>query len=281
MFADTLKKCAKNAQRIYKLRTESPVGFWISSAMAGAYVGLAIILIFTLGNHAEPAQRPLIMGAFFGIALTLVIIGGAELFTGHTMYMTIAAKSGALKPGQAFFILPQTWLGNLIGSIGVAYLYFLAGGGHMLEDSSSVFHTIALAKVSNSVLVMFAKGMLCNWLVCLAIWLAARTEGAGKFIAIWWCLLAFIASGYEHSVANMTVFAMSWFGNHTDAYTMSLIWKNLFWVTLGNTASGVLFMGLGYWYATPKAERPMFGAKGAHAESEDNLSQEVAGQAAH
>ena len=101
---------------------------------------------------------------------------------------------------------------------------------------------MALAKTQAPALTLFMKGVLCNWLVCLAIW---------------WCLLAFIASGYEHSVANMTLFALSWFGAHSDAYTLGGIGHNLLWVTLGNTVSGALFMGLGYWYATPKAERPV------------------------
>ncbi len=61
--------------------------------------------------------------------------------------------------------------------------------------------------------------------------MAIRTEGTAKFLAIWWCLLAFIASGYEHSVANMTLFALSWFGHHSDAYTLSGIGHNLLWVT--------------------------------------------------
>lgn len=90
----------------------------------------------------------------------------------------------------------------------------------------------------------------------LAIWMAIRVEGAAKFIAIWWCLLAFIASGYEHSVANMTLFALSWFGNHSEAYTLAGIGHNLLWVTLGNILSGSVLMGLGYWYATPRTERP-------------------------
>lgn len=68
---------------------------------------------------------------------------------------------------------------------------------------------MALAKTTAPATVLFFKGALCNWLVCLAIWMAIRTEGTAKFLAIWWCLLAFIASGYEHSVANMTLFALS------------------------------------------------------------------------
>lgn len=256
MFADTINKCAANAARIARLSTDNPLGFWISSAMAGAYVGLAIILIFTLGNLLDPAVRPLVMGATFGIALTLVIIAGSELFTGHTMFLTLGVKAGSISHGQMWTILPQTWLGNLVGSVFVALLYFW-GGGSLLSVDTSLVHTVALAKTSAPTSVLFFKGVLCNWLVCLAIWMAIRTEGAGKFLAIWWCLLAFIASGYEHSVANMTLFALSWFGHHSDAYTLSGIGHNLLWVTLGNTLSGAIFMGLGYWYATPRAERPI------------------------
>lgn len=257
MFTDTLKKCAKNSARIVKLRSESPLGFWISSAMAGAYVGLAIILIFTLGNLLDPSLQPLVMGSFFGIALTLVIIAGSELYTGHTMYLTIGVKSQSIKLSDAFAILPQTWLGNLIGAITVAYIYNLAGGGKLLHYADSIVHSVALYKTTSPALVIFTKGMLCNWLVCLAVWMSMRTEGAGRFIAIWWCLLAFIASGYEHSVANMTLLTLSWLGDHGDTYTLAGIAHNLLWSTLGNTASGVIFMGLGYWYATPKNERPM------------------------
>ena len=227
-----------------------------AALMAGAYVGLGIILIFTLGNLLDPSVRPLVMGATFGIALTLVIIAGSELFTGHTMFLTFGVKAGSISHGQMWAILPQTWLGNLVGSVFVAMLYSW-GGGSLLPVDTSIVHSVALAKTTAPAMVLFFKGALCNWLVCLAIWMALRTEGAAKFIAIWWCLLAFIASGYEHSIANMTLFALSWFGNHSEAYTLAGIGHNLLWVTLGNTLSGAVFMGLGYWYATPKANRPV------------------------
>lgn len=256
MFTDTINKCTANAARITRLNRDNPLGFWISSAMAGAYVGLGIILIFTLGNMIEPALRPLVMGATFGIALTLVIIAGSELFTGHTMFLTLGVKAGTISHGQMWSILPQTWLGNLLGSVFVALLYYY-GGGSLLPVDNSLVHSAALAKTSAPAGVLFFKGALCNWLVCLAIWMALRTEGTAKFLAIWWCLLAFIASGYEHSVANMTLFALSWFGHHSEAFTLSGIGHNLLWVTLGNTLSGSVFMGLGYWYATPRSQRPV------------------------
>ena len=123
MFTDTITKCAANAARIARLSANNPLGFWVSSAMAGAYVGLGIILIFTLGNLLDPSVRPLVMGATFGIALTLVIIAGSELFTGHTMFLTFGVKAGTISHGQMWAILPQTWLGNLVGSVFVAMLY--------------------------------------------------------------------------------------------------------------------------------------------------------------
>lgn len=255
MYTDTINKCATNAARIVQFAKSNPLGFWLSSAMAGAYVGLGIILIFTLGNLIDPALRPLLMGATFGIALTLVVIAGSELFTGHTMFLTFGVKCKNITHKQMWFVLPQTWLGNLLGSIFVAITYFYAATP-LLSTDTSLVHSAALAKTSASASALFFRGILCNWLVCLAIWMANRVEGSAKFIAIWWCLLAFIACGYEHSVANMTLFSLSWFGNHSDNYTLAGIGHNLLWVSLGNIVSGAIFMGLGYWYATPKSERP-------------------------
>lgn len=258
MYTDTIKKCSNNAERIVKLADNNPLGFWISSAMAGAYVGIGIILIFTFGNLVDPSIRPLVMGATFGIALTLVIIAGSELFTGHTMFLAFGAITGQITWKDTLRVLPQTWMSNLIGSVFVAYLFFLAGGGNILPDASSFLHTAALGKTMAPASVLFFKGILCNWLVCLAIWMCQRVEGTGKFIAIWWCLLAFIGAGFEHSVANMTLFALSYFGHHSDAFTLAGIGHNLLWVSLGNIVSGAVFMALGYWFATPKSERPTF-----------------------
>ncbi|PSV38696.1 nitrite transporter NirC [Photobacterium sp. GB-27] len=260
MYADTIKKCSANAARIVEFADKEKFGFWLSSAMAGAYVGLGIILIFTLGNMVDPSIRPLVMGATFGIALTLVIIAGSELFTGHTMFLTFGVKTGQITVADTLRVLPQTWMGNLLGSVSVALLFFYAGGGKLLPDANSLLNNVALAKTDASASVLLFKGILCNWLVCLAIWMCQRVEGSAKFIAIWWCLLAFIASGYEHSIANMTIFALSWFGQHKEAFTLAGIGHNLFWVTLGNTISGVVFMGLGYWFATPRNQRPYLGS---------------------
>ncbi len=166
MYQETIEKCAAVAARIKSTSANNPLSFWIGSLMAGAYVGLGIILIFTLGNLVDPVIRPLVMGATFGIALTLVIIAGAELFTGHTMFLTFGVKTGKLNSTQAVGILAQSWTGNLLGSIVVAYLFYLGGGGQILPIDGSLVHKVALAKTTAPALVLFAKAFcVTGWYV--------------------------------------------------------------------------------------------------------------------
>ena len=90
--------------------------------------------------------------------------------------------------------------------------------------------------------------MLCNWLVCLAIWGSARTANdAAKSVIIFWCLFAFISAGFEHSVANMTLFSVALFSEHPESISVVGATRNLFWATLGNVFAGAILMGLGYW----------------------------------
>jgi formate/nitrite transporter FocA (FNT family) len=103
MFLETVNQFATVATTKIAFLRRSPLGFWLSSMMAGAYVGLGIILIFCVGANVDPSIRPIVMGASFGIALTLVIFAGSDLFTGHTMFMTF----GWLRDGRACEILPR------------------------------------------------------------------------------------------------------------------------------------------------------------------------------
>ena len=90
MFAETVSKLAEAGAAKARFLDENPLGFWLSSMMAGIYVGFGILLIFSLGSLLDPSVRPLVMGASFGLALILVIFAGADLFTGHTMSMTLS-----------------------------------------------------------------------------------------------------------------------------------------------------------------------------------------------
>lgn len=247
MYETTISHFAGLAASKVQAMRSNPAGFLIASTMAGAYVGLGIVLIFSIGQTIDPAIRPLVMGASFGVALTLVVFAGSELFTGHTMIMTFGLLRGTsgLSGLCASWIL--TWTGNLAGSVLLAWLFYTGGGGPVLKEGADLIFNVSAAKMHAAPAALVARGILCNWLVCLALWMSARTSSdAAKCILIFWCLFAFIACGYEHSVANMTIFSVALLANHPASVSLEGMAYNLTWVTLGNAIGGALFMASAY-----------------------------------
>jgi len=248
MYRNTTSEMASLAVSKVAYLKVKPLGFLISTMMAGAYVGIGIILILTLGNEAEPLSRNLIMGCFFGITLTLIIFAGAELFSGHTMYMAFGFLHHMLTVPQVIVDWTVCWSGNLIGAMLLGLLFALGGGGGWIDDPAALVHQIAAAKVESGIVQLVARAIICNWLICLAIWMTSRTKNdTAKCILIFWCLFAFVAAGYEHGVANMTVFTISMLGAHADSVTLTSAWYNLIWVSFGNIIGGAGFIGVAYW----------------------------------
>ena len=251
MYTQTIDGFSKAAEIKLAALQRTPGGFFVSSMLAGAYVGMGILLIFTLGAQVPPEFQKLVMGATFGIALTLVAIAGAELFTGHTMFMVLRrfGGNGSVRDVAASWIV--TWVGNFAGALLLVWLFFLAGGNGLLSAPDTLLMKAASVKMNTSAVALVARGILCNWLVCLALWMAARVDSdSAKCIVIFWCLLAFIASGFEHSVANMTVLGLALAGNHPETVTLGGAAWNLAWVTLGNAVGGGGFVAGAYWVAT-------------------------------
>src|ERR1700688_866513 len=116
MFIETVDQFARTAVAKAEFLHRSPLGFTISSMMAGGYVGLGIILIFAVGNAVDPDIRPVVMGGSFGIALTLVIFAGSDLFTGHTMFMSLGWLQGRTSLKELGACWSASWGGNLLGS---------------------------------------------------------------------------------------------------------------------------------------------------------------------
>ena len=248
MYHESIDHFANFADGKVKALKRNPSGFFIGAMMAGAYVGFGIILIFILGSDADPQSRKLIMGASFGIALTLVVFAGSELFTGHNMYMPLGWFKKRITGSDLIVVWVTVWLGNLAGSAFVGGLFVLGGASGIVDVSDSFVNHVAGGKMNAPAVELLARGMLCNWLVCLALWMAGRTsDDAAKCIVIFWCLFAFIASGFEHSVANMTLFTIALLGEHPEAVSLSGAGYNLLWVTIGNLLSGSFFMAGGYW----------------------------------
>ena len=270
MFIETVDQFAKTAVAKAEFLRRSPLGFTISAMMAGAYVGLGIILIFCVGNAVDPSIRAIVMGASFGIALTLVIFAGSDLFTGHTMFMTHGWLQGRTNLRELGACWGASWAGNLLGCAILAALFVAGGGGLALAGiggKAPLIVTVAAAKMNAPAVELVARAILCNWLVCLAIWTSARmTSDAAKCIAIFWCLYAFIASGFEHSVANMTLLSIALMTEHPATVTLGGLGWNLVWVTIGNAIAGAGIMGVGYWAASRTPAEASAGARLAAAE---------------
>lgn len=220
-----------------------------SSALAGAYVGIAVVLLISVSAPLVAAASPmakLVQGAVFGVALVLVVFAGAELFTGNAMVMVQGLRARTVKGRELAAVWTASLVGNLLGSLGFAVI--VHGGGTLTGPGESLVGAMVAAKSAATGPQLFWRAVLCNLLVCLALWMAGRTQSDGAKIAVlWFALLAFIGSGFEHCVANMTLFAL---GVLQDTATWGDLAANLAWTVPGNVVGGGLVVGFGYsWLA--------------------------------
>jgi nitrite transporter NirC len=252
------------AQAVDKAETvRSPLRYGALAALAGAYVGIAVVLLASVAGPLAAATSPatkLVQGAVFGIALTLVVFAGAELFTGNNMVMLIGWLRGGVSGGAALLVNLASLVGNFVGSVALAAIVHWSG---VLDTAppgkkpagEAMITTLVTNKMHATDGQLFWRALLCNALVCLGLWMATRTRSDGaKLAVLFWALLAFIASGFEHSVANMTIFSLAIFNNAAD---WSDLGHNLLLTVPGNIVGGALVVGLPYAFsARPKRPAP-------------------------
>ena len=248
------ERIAVLAKKKYRFMDTSFGGYLLLSAMAGVYLGFGIALIFSLGGPlmaAGSSAVKLVMGASFGIALTLVIFAGSELFTGNNMVGVIGGLSKSVTWGQVAQFNFWSWVGNLAGSLVLAW--FVVESGVLSKGPTAEFlGKVATVKMALPAWELFVRGILCNWLICLAVWTAGRTTNdAAKILLIFWCLFAFIGTGFEHSIANQSLLGMALFLPHEAAVSWAGFWYNQLFVVLGNVVGGGLFVGGLYWLVSP------------------------------
>src|SRR4051794_24081968 len=230
--------------------------YLVNAAFAGAFVGVAVVLLLSVAGPlaaGKSSATKLVQGSVFGIALTLVVFAGAELFTGNVMYMLQGLAAGTVSAGELAAVWVASLFGNLIGSLGFAAM--VNAGGTMasgatpgkLGPGEALVKSIVDSKNAATGGQLFWRSVLCNALVCLALWMAGRTRSdAAKLLVLWWALFAFIASGFEHSIANMTIFGLGIFEGHAN---WGDLFRNLAWTVPGNIVGGGLLIGLGYAYS--------------------------------
>lgn len=231
------------------------LSFWqmlVLGILAGAFIAFgAQLATRIMANVVDPGLQMVLGGAVFSVGLMLVVIAGAELFTGNNLiFMSVLA--GETTIGKMLTNWVVVWIANFIGSLLIAWLMIQSGlVSGVIADKAIA---IAAGKTGASFWQIFVRGIMCNWLVCLAVWLAlAAHDIPGKILGIFMPIMAFVASGFEHSVANMYFIPM---GMMLDKnITQNGLWGNLAASTLGNIVGGAFFVATLYWFVYHKCNK--------------------------
>ncbi len=232
----------------------------VAGFLAGAYIAFGSLLAIAVTSGMDPklwgTLPTLVFGAVFSLGLILVILAGSDLLTGNMALLPIAAMARRLKPSK----IPVNWavifVANLLGALFVAYFLAIqtgvigeAGGPTPGSLTFAKLSGIAEQKaITESDVQIFLRAVGCNWLVCLAIWLALAAEDiGGKILGIFFPITAFVAMGFDHVVANMFFLPAAMFA-HVPELTWGHVVNNLVFAFVGNAVGAVVFVAGTYWY---------------------------------
>ena len=266
---------AQNYIEIGKSKANTPtVKLIILAILAGIFVALGAIASTTVAVAVKPASLGKFLGAVvFPGGLTMVLIAGSELFTGNCL-LIIPLLEKAITAKKVIKSLVLTYIGNFIGSI-------LLAAGVVFSHQISLFDngvavsviSTAMAKCSISFSDALIKGILCNFLVCIAVWISFTAKDiVGKIIGVFFPVLIFVLCGFEHSVANMYYLFAGLFAKAVPAYVAAataagvdtsmltigrMFGANLLPVTIGNMIGGAICVGLPYWFIYLRRKKKM------------------------
>lgn len=255
-----------------KKTKNSSLNLFVLGILAGVFIAFASegsnMAAFNLFAKADTyGLGKALAGAIFGTGLMLVIIAGGELFTGNTLILT-GVLHGKIKLSAMLRNWFFVYLGNFVGSLLIAYMMNESGLFNSgASGLAAVTIKIATYKVGLTFSQAFYLGIMCNWLVCLAVWMSYGAKDiSGKIWAIFFPIWLFITSGFEHSIANMYYIPAGIFAKANPAWVKAamdlgvtaekldhlnwstFLYNNLFPVTLGNIVGGALFVGGIYWF---------------------------------
>lgn len=238
------------------------------SFLAGAYIAFGGLLAEVANTGMVAAGYPIglskfVFGATFPVGLIMVIIAGSDLFTGNCLYMTMGVLKGKASVGGLGKNWVISWIFNFVGALFVAYVLAYMTGIMTADPFKAGAITVASTKALGGAKFMaagkatasltwsqaFFRGIGCNWLVCVAVWLAVASDDViGKILGIWFPIMAFVTIGFEHSVANMFFIPLGIFLGGNITWTQAIV-NNLIPVTIGNIIGGAIFVAMIYYLA--------------------------------
>lgn len=243
MFSD-IEVLSKLGKIKYNLMKTDPLRFFVRSFMAGAYLGMACILSYTLGamlsDHGVIGK--IALAATFGIGLVAIVYLGAELFTGNCFVTIIPVLNKDLKLKDILPMWVVCYIGNIVGISFVCALFILSGAQEAVLKPYLM--TTMQTKLDFNILQLFIKGMLCNLIVCVAAYSGIKIKDeTARLIVIMVFVMAFVLPGFDHCIANAGLFAMGivQLGSSID---WSMLPLHMLISTLGNIVGGSVLLGL-------------------------------------
>lgn len=227
-----------------QLTKSNPAKFIMRSVVAGLYLVVAIILSYTVGAvlyKTYPELAKILVASTFSLALGLIVFLGGELFTGSNFVMAIGYLNKRCKIKDIMKVWILCYIGNAIGNIFLAFLFVKSGASIDIIQNylASFVHT----KLQLPIIELVIRGILCNFMVCIAVLATIKMKSeSGKLTIMFWCVFVFVIAGFEHSIANMGIFSISYL--LLDNISIVLILRNLFFVTLGNIVGGAVLLAL-------------------------------------
>jgi formate/nitrite transporter len=227
--------------------------------LAGGFIGLGSLFYVIVISDASLgfAAARVLGGAVFSLGLLLVVVAGAELFTGNNL-LAMAWAHGRITTTEVLVNWVVVCAANFVGAAGLAAIVFLSGHAEMNDGAiAAAYLKIAAAKGSLPFWQAFFRGVLCNILVCMAVWMTlAGRSVADKFVAILLPIAAFVAAGFEHSIANMYFLPLAMMLQAAgEPVQFGWLWNNLLPVIAGNIVGGSVLVALVYYVIYRRPER--------------------------
>ena len=251
---ETLEASVKGACAKVENTIKNPGRLFVAAIAAGAFIAIGGILLLTVGfgfpeiTAGNPAMCKLLSGIMFPIGLILVVVLGAELFTGNNAMLIPAYMEKRYSFGAVLANWGLVYLGNFVGAVGFTYLLVYLAGLTSADPWHSAIIGIGIAKTSMPWGVVLLKGIGANWFVCLGVWLALSGHNLlEKSLGCWLPVMAFVVLGYAHCIANMFYLPLAMLEGAPIGIGESL-WCNLIPATLGNIIGGAIFVGCLHWY---------------------------------
>ncbi|MGN0223151.1 MAG: formate/nitrite transporter family protein [Muribaculaceae bacterium] len=231
-------------------KANRPIGrLVVLSMLAGAFIALGGVLSLILGSGfpaataVNPSLGRLLSGLAFPVGLFMIVMTGADLFTGNNALLMPGALRRDISAGRVLANWVMVWVGNFAGALALTYFLVYQAGLVDSEPYRSAIATIAQTKTSLSPAVIFLRGIGANWCVCLAVWFGLTADNiAHKAVACWIPVAVFVILGFEHCIANMFYIPCGMMCG--AAVSVADMAYNLLWSTLGNVVGGALLVGI-------------------------------------